>query len=412
MSGVGNATVVMEGSLSEFRLVDILQVVGISRQYTLIELRQQGQPLTGAIWVKSGHVLRARLGEAEGRSAFLQLFGAAADSFAVLRLPDPPHFAEGIGRVASLLMEASGDASGEATGDADGDDLGVDVQFEPQPAAASRAGASLTRGRVVAVCSPKGGAGKTTLSLNLAYALAERGLHTVLVDADVNGDQLSLMNARGRPALGAFDLLGDTRRLDEALRATAHPRLQVLPASGAGLPPAALSVQSQAEGWGRLLARVAQRCDLVLVDCPAGMLGTTREVLLGSTHALGVFQAEAVAGRSFEMFQTALQAMPAPGRPELLGTAVNMFQGRSRASLEAFQSVAGTDESSRLFDTTLPRHDAFQAASLEGLPLRDAQLEGARSIAFLFDMLASEVCTRLGLSAQRRALAAPGRFLL
>lgn len=421
---MSSATLVMQGSLSEFTLVDILQVVGISRQYTVIELRQQQRTAMGAIWVKSGHVLRARAGSAEGRDAFLQLFGSGADSFVVMRLEDPPRHGEALGRVASLLMEAAAATAREATRSAP-DALDIELLEEApasapvpppvrpvQPPAASRAGSALTRGRVVAVCSPKGGVGKTTVSFNLAYALAQRGLHTVLVDADVNGDQLSLLDARGRAELGAFDLLDDPRRLDEALRPTAHPRLEVLPASGPLLPPAALAPEGRGERWPRLLQRVAQRCDLVLVDCPAGMLGTTREVLRTATHVLGVFQAEMIAGRSFELFRAALQALPEPTRPQVLGTAVNMFAGRTRASLEAFQRLATGTEDHRPFDTTLPRHEAFQAASLEGLPLRDAQAEGAQGIAFLFDMLASEVCARLGLDTLPRERVAPGRFLL
>ena len=42
-------------------------------------------------------------------------------------------------------------------------------------------------GNVVAVASQKGGVGKTTLPLNLGYALARRGWKTLLVDADPQG---------------------------------------------------------------------------------------------------------------------------------------------------------------------------------------------------------------------------------
>ena len=441
MSG---ATVVMQGSLSEFRLFDILQVVGISRQHTLIELRHQQRVAQGAIWVKSGQVLQARCGEDEGRGAFFELFGPVADSFVVVRLDDPPRFEQPLGGLSMLLLEASEARSEDVVAPpAVTDQMLAAARPPPPPAPArapvvalrpaapppparpraaapvaqapvtSRAAAALSRGRVLAVCSPKGGVGKTTLALNLAFALAERGLHTVLVDADPNGDQLSLLDARGRASVGAYELLDDDGgKLDGALRATAHERLRVLPASGAGLPPAALEADPRhAAGWQRLLARVAQRCDVALVDCPAGMLGTTREVLQGCTHALGVFQAEMVAGRSFDVFQRALQSLPQAGRLEVLGTAVNMFQGRSRASLEAFQRLASAGSEYRPFDTTLPRHDAFGAASLEGLPLRASQVEGARSLAFLFDMLASEVSVRLGLGETQRAVP-PGGFLL
>lgn len=61
---------------------------------------------------------------------------------------------------------------------------------------------SLTR--VLAVTSGKGGVGKSTLTANLAVALARRGLRVGLVDADVHGFSvpglLGLVDAEGRTA--------------------------------------------------------------------------------------------------------------------------------------------------------------------------------------------------------------------
>ena len=57
--------------------------------------------------------------------------------------------------------------------------------------------------RVIAVTSGKGGVGKSTLTANLAVALAERGLAVGLIDADVHGFSipalLGLVEADGLP---------------------------------------------------------------------------------------------------------------------------------------------------------------------------------------------------------------------
>ncbi|HYU15067.1 MAG TPA: hypothetical protein VEL05_03320, partial [Candidatus Acidoferrum sp.] len=86
------------------------------------------------------------------------------------------------------------------------------------------------------------------------------------------------------------------------------------------------------------------------------------------------------------------------------------FQRRSGPSLEAFHGICDEADSYRLFDTTIPRSEAFAEASLAGQPLRLLDAEGASPVAWLFDMLADEVCMRFDL--RPAAKATPRPFLL
>lgn len=55
--------------------------------------------------------------------------------------------------------------------------------------------------RVVAVASGKGGVGKSTTAVNIAYSLADKGLAVGLLDADIFGPSIPLMTARVEPVV-------------------------------------------------------------------------------------------------------------------------------------------------------------------------------------------------------------------
>jgi chromosome partitioning protein len=251
----------------------------------------------------------------------------------------------------------------------------------------------------LAVASPKGGCGKTTIALNLALSLARQGRSVILVDADPNGDVLSTINARQRAEIGAFDVLLGVASSEEALLDTVLPHFKILPAVGGQLPRAELLAADHSPGWRALLLELGKRADVVVVDTPAGMYGVTHQVLQASTHVIGVLQAEVVASRSFGRFLEALRATPDELRPEVLGIVINMLQTKHTASLSVFQSACSDLPGDWLFDTSIPRHRAFLDATQLGLPLRHLDEQSPPAVAFLFDNLAAEVADRLRLGS-------------
>ncbi|CAL4860056.1 Mrp/NBP35 family ATP-binding protein [Microbacterium sp. MM2322] len=128
---------------------------------------------------------------------------------------------------------------------------------------------SLTR--VIAVTSGKGGVGKSTVTANLAVALAARGLAVGLIDADVHGFSipglLGLTGEDGRPP--------QPTRLDDLMLPPVAYGVKTI-SIGMFLPPDA----SPAVAWrGPMLHRTVQQfltdvhfgdLDVLLIDMPPG----------------------------------------------------------------------------------------------------------------------------------------------
>src|ERR1700689_1058599 len=102
--------------------------------------------------------------------------------------------------------------------------------------------------RTYATYNIKGGVGKTTTAVNLAYLAAEAGLRTVLWDLDPQGAATFMFRVKPRVKGGGRALISGKRPLDDAIKGTdfdnldlipgAFPRRDLAPASAPGGPQA------------------------------------------------------------------------------------------------------------------------------------------------------------------------------
>lgn len=125
--------------------------------------------------------------------------------------------------------------------------------------------------RRIAVINAKGGSGKTTTALCLAFGLARRGMRTLLVDADAQGNatMTALDGAAPEPPTLA-NVLMEPETAPDAIRPTRADRLDVLPADGQ-LATAALLLDQEMGRETRLrdaLSALGDRYDVAVVDCP------------------------------------------------------------------------------------------------------------------------------------------------
>lgn len=144
------------------------------------------------------------------------------------------------------------------------------------------------RGRVIVILSPKGGSGKTTVSVNVSEAIAERAPErTVLVDLDCQfGDvatALGLEPERTLTDLGALKEM-DPTAFKLFLTRTGSGRLFVLPSSGT---PEEADLIDEATAT-EILNIARANFDYVIVDTAAGIDERSLAAINQSTDLLFV----------------------------------------------------------------------------------------------------------------------------
>lgn len=86
--------------------------------------------------------------------------------------------------------------------------------------------------RRLAITNQKGGSAKTTTTVNLAAALAEKGRRVLVVDLDPQGNTTSWLGL-GKAERGAFELLVETTPVSALIQETATVGVSCIPATSA-----------------------------------------------------------------------------------------------------------------------------------------------------------------------------------
>jgi chromosome partitioning protein len=275
--------------------------------------------------------------------------------------------------------------------------MGPARRDEPTFEARMRSGGGV---RTLAVINHKGGAGKTTTSVNLAAAIGETGARVLLIDLDPQGSASQWIGARD-DSRGMFDVFVGSVGFATLAQRTIVPGVDIVPSSPWLVTAERTLMGDLAAAFVRAINRLPPDWDVVIVDCPPSIaflsvaaLTAVREVLIPvETHAIAL---PGVASLVREMEQIRMGLNPALGAPRILAGRVNRTI-HSRQVLDELQRTYGDlvlrstiRDSVRLAEAaglrlpiTLSAHDSrvahdFRAVAAEllGLPVATATPPG------------------------------------
>jgi len=135
--------------------------------------------------------------------------------------------------------------------------------------------------RIIAVTNIKGGVGKTTTAVNLAYLCAAEGRATLLWDLDSQGGATYALRGEAHEHISAKKLLAGKHELPELILSSGYPRLDLLPAD-LSYRNFALELAKRRHPTERLLKMSRPLREIyatLFLDCPSGISLLSENVL-------------------------------------------------------------------------------------------------------------------------------------
>ena len=213
---------------------------------------------------------------------------------------------------------------------------------------------------IITIAKQKGGVGKTTTAINLAAALASKGLKTLLVDVDPQGNSsMSFIDLAPEEPTIYEALVEDEIQLRDVIRpAKVDANLWVAP-SRISLAKIESTLLGELDSHYRLkdaLSPVQDDFEYVIIDTPPTLGIITINALVAATHVLVPIQASYFALEGTDDLLETIGKIKVRANPQLqiLGALITLYDKRTLLSKDIHDQIAGVF-GDKLFETVITK---------------------------------------------------------
>lgn len=256
---------------------------------------------------------------------------------------------------------------------------------------------------VLTIANQKGGVGKTTTAVNLAAALAEKKISTLLIDLDPQANATSAIGVEKQAGKSLYGPLHGEGTAAEMIVPTSYEYLSLLP-SEEDLAAAEIELAQTENYLLRLRAviepiRSSEKYRVIIIDCPPALGMLSMNSLAAANYLLIALQCEYMAleglGQILRNVDRLKSAHVNDGL-ELGGVVMTMFDMRTNLSRQVVDEVK-QHLPDKIFKTVIPRTVRLSEAPSFGKTI--FAYDPANPGATAYRNLAKEVIERFGLKS-------------